>query len=212
MTRQTAMDVAFTPAVKAIQTAKGSREIYARVEARNPWLDHSTAELEAFVCRQTSFFLGTANAAGQPYIQHRGGPAGFLKVLGERQLGFADFAGNRQYITLGNLSENPRAFLFLIDFEQARRVKIWGKARVVEDDPALLDRLRTEGGTGRPERAILLDIDAWDPNCPQHIPRRIDLARVATLLAERDARIAELEVELAASDRGSADRSGDGGG
>lgn len=202
MAEGSSMDVAFTPAVKAIQTAKGSRESYARMEARNPWPDHATPDLEAFLARQTSFFMGTANAAGQPYIQHRGGPAGFLKVLGARQLGFADFAGNRQYITLGNLSENPRAILFLIDFEQARRIKIWGRARVVEGDPALLDRLRTEGGRGRPERAILFDIDAWDLNCPQHIPRRIDIARVATLLADRDRRIAELEARLAAHSAG----------
>lgn len=208
MARDTTMNVAFTPAVKAIQTAKGSRDGYARLEARNPWPDHTTPELEVFLARQTSFFMGTANAAGQPYIQHRGGPAGFLKVLGERQLGFADFAGNRQYITLGNLSENPRAILFLIDFEQARRVKVWGKARVVEDDPALLRRLHTPGGTGRPERAILLDIDAWDINCPQHIPRRIDLARIATLLADRDNRIAELEAKLAACGTRPADMDG----
>lgn len=200
------MDVAFTPAVKAVQTAKGSRDLCAELEARAPWADHVTPELEAFLARQTSFFLGTANAAGQPYIQHRGGPAGFLKVVGARQLGFADFAGNRQYITLGNLSENPRAILFLIDFEQARRIKIWGRARVVEGDAALLDRLHTEGGRGRPERAILFDIDAWDLNCPQHIPRRIDIARVATLLADRDARIAELEAALAARDTAAADR------
>ena len=206
------MDVAFTPAVKAIQTAKGSRDAYSRLEERSPWLDHSTAELEAFLARQTSFFLGTANAAGQPYIQHRGGPAGFLKVLSERQLGFADFGGNRQYITLGNLSENPRAVLFLIDFEQARRIKVWGKARVVEDDPDLVARLHMEGASGRPERAILFDIEAWDLNCPQHIPRRIELARVATLLADRDRRIAELEIRLAACDGRSADGGADGNG
>lgn len=201
------MDVAFTPAVRAIQTAKGSREIYAGLEARRPWLDRVTPDLALIVARQTSFFLGTANAAGQPYIQHRGGPEGFLKVTGERQLGFADFAGNQQYITLGNLSENPRAILFLIDYERARRVKIWGRARVVEDDPKLVERLHVAGGAGRPQRAILMDIDAWDLNCPQHIPRRIDLARVATALAERDARIAELEAELAARDA-RADRNG----
>lgn len=198
MENQTTMDVAFTPAVRAIQTAKGSRDIYAGLEARRPWPDRITPDLVAIVNQQTSFFLGTANAAGQPYIQHRGGPAGFLRVTGERQLGFADFAGNQQYITLGNLSENPRAILFLIDYERARRVKIWGRARVVEDDPDLVERLHIAGGTGRPQRAILIDIDAWDLNCPQHIPRRIDLARVATVLAERDARIAELEARLAA--------------
>lgn len=191
------MDVAFSAAVKAVQSAKGSREAYARQEAQRPWPNRITPDLAAFVGRLNSFFLGTASADGQPYIQHRGGPPGFLKVLGDARLGFADLGGNRQYITLGNLSENPRFILFLIDFEQARRVKIWGKAQVVEDDPALVERLRTEGGKGRAERAIVLDIEAWDVNCPQHIPRRIELDRVAGIVEERDARIAALELELA---------------
>ncbi|MCR8549415.1 pyridoxamine 5'-phosphate oxidase family protein [Salipiger sp. P9] len=198
MAGHSTMDVAFTPAVRGIQSAKGSREGYARLEAQRPWPDRVTPELAAFASRQTSLFLGTASAAGRPYIQHRGGPEGFLKVLGARRLGFADFAGNRQYVTLGNLSENTRAFLFLIDYEAARRIKIWGRARVIEDDPALLARLAGDTTTGRPERAILFDIDAWDVNCPQHIPRRVGLDRVATLLAERDARIAALEAALAA--------------
>jgi len=192
----TPSDIAFTPAVKAIQSAKGSRQAYARMEDRHPWSDRITPDLAHFIGRQTSIFLGTANAAGQPYIQHRGGPAGFLKVLGDRQIGFADLAGNKQYITLGNLTENPRAFLFLIDYERARRVKIWGTARVVEDDPDLVDRLRAEASQGRPERAILFDVAASDVNCPQHIPQRIDAAKVAAMLAERDARIAYLEDAL----------------
>ncbi|MEZ5938985.1 MAG: pyridoxamine 5'-phosphate oxidase family protein [Hyphomonadaceae bacterium] len=193
---KTPSDVAFSPAVKKIQSAKGSREAYARMETGRPWLERITPDLAQFIGRQTSFFLGTSNAAGQPYIQHRGGPAGFLKVLGNRQLGFADFAGNRQYITLGNLSENSQAFLFLIDYENARRVKLWGAAEVTEDDPDLIARLRVEGGSGRPERAIVFSIAAWDVNCPQHIPRRIDAAHVASMLAERDARITRLEAEL----------------
>ncbi|MGR3320995.1 MAG: pyridoxamine 5'-phosphate oxidase family protein [Pseudooceanicola sp.] len=206
MPDQTTMDVAFTAAVRAAQEARGSREGYARLEAKRPWPNRVTPELAEFVGQQTSVFFGTANAAGQPYIQHRGGPAGFLRVLGDRQLGFADLAGNRQYITLGNLSENARAILFLIDYENRRRIKIWGRARVVEDDPDLLDRLHS--GDGRPERVILFDIDAWDINCPQHIPRRIGLDRVATLLAERDARIAALQAELAARDAASPDEEG----
>lgn len=192
----TPSDVAFSPAVKAIQAAKGSRDIYARMEARNPWPDRITPDLARFIGEQTSVFLGTASAAGQPYIQHRGGPAGFLQVLGDRQIGFADLAGNKQYVTLGNLAENPRAFLFLIDYERARRVKLWGIAEAIEDNPALVARLRVEGGKGRPERAIVFSVTAWDVNCPQHIPQRIDAARVATMLAERDARIARLEAEL----------------
>ncbi len=194
--RNTPSDVAFSPAVKAIQTAKGSREIFARMEAKRPWQDRITPDLAQFVGAQTSVFLGTASADGQPYIQHRGGPAGFLKVLGDRQIGFADLAGNRQYITLGNLSENPKAFLFLIDYEQARRVKLWGTAEVLENAPDLMERLRVEGGRGRPERAIVFSIETWDVNCPQHIPVRIDAPRVAAAIAERDARIAQLEAEL----------------
>lgn len=191
---QTPSDIAFSPMVKSVQTAKGSRRFYAE---QRPWPDRVTPDLAQFLAKQSSFFLSTASAAGQPYIQHRGGPPGFLRVLSDRRLGFADFAGNRQYITLGNLSENPRAFIFLIDYANRRRVKLWGRAQVVEGDEALLDALRSEGGTGRAERALLFDIEAWDVNCPQHIPQRFDAADVAAALAARDARIAELEAELA---------------
>lgn len=191
-------DIAFSPAVKAQQAAKGSRELFERVEAKRPWPDRITPDLARFIAAQTSVFLGTASASGQPYIQHRGGPAGFLKVLDERRLGFADLAGNRQYITLGNLSENPRAFLFLIDYAQQRRVKLWGAARVVEDDPQLVAQLRTGGGRGRPERAILFDIGTWDVNCQQHIPQRFEAGDVAAALTARDERIAWLEARLAA--------------
>jgi len=140
--------------------------------------------------------MATASADGQPYIQHRGGPAGFLHVLDTRTLGFADFRGNRQYITLGNLAENPKAYLFLIDYAHRRRMKLWGTARVVEDDPALIQALRPEGYPGVPEQAILFTLEAWDANCPQHIPQRFEAADVAAALAQRDARIAELEARL----------------
>ncbi|MCA0873072.1 pyridoxamine 5'-phosphate oxidase family protein [Seohaeicola saemankumensis] len=195
---QTPSDIAFSPAVKAQQSVKGSREIYARVEEKRPWSDTITPDLAQFIGTQTSVFLGTASAAGQPYIQHRGGPAGFLKVLSDRQIGFADLAGNKQYITLGNLSENPQAFLFLIDYSQRRRIKLWGKARVVESDPHLVAQLQTEGGKGRAERAILFDVATWDVNCPQHIPQRFEAEDVAAALASRDERIARLEARLAA--------------
>lgn len=199
MTRQTLVpsDVAFTPAVKAIQARNGSRGAYARMEEGEGWETTLTPEVAAFIAAQTSVFLGTANAAGQPYIQHRGGPAGFLRVLDERTIGFADLRGNRQFITLGNLAENPRAHLFLIDYAQRRRVKIWGEARVVEDQPALLEKLVPASEKSRAERAIMFSVAAWDANCPKHIPQRFEAADVARALEERDRRIAELEKELA---------------
>jgi predicted pyridoxine 5'-phosphate oxidase superfamily flavin-nucleotide-binding protein len=192
-----ASDVAFTPTVKAIQARKGSRNAYARVEQNGGWRTEIDDELAAFLARQTSFFLATASADGQPYIQHRGGPAGFIHVLGKDTLGFADFAGNRQYITQGNLAENPKANIFLIDYAHRRRIKIWGEARVVEDDPALLQSLMPKRYRARGEQVILFKIAAWDTNCPQHIPQKFDATDVAAALAGRDARIAELEAALA---------------
>jgi len=189
-------DVAFTTTVKAIQARKGSRSGYANVERRGSWETRITRELAAFVAEQTSVFLGTANAAGQPYIQHRGGPPGFLNVLDEKTIAFTDFIGNRQYITQGNLSENPKAILFLIDYSTRQRVKIWGEARVIEDDDALEAKLMPEGYKARPEQAILFTVSAWDSNCQQHIPRRFEVAEVADLVAERDKRIAALEAEV----------------
>ena len=164
MHEQTSMDTAFSPAVRAAQELRGSRAGYARMEAKRPWPDRTTPDLEAFIGQQTSVFLGTSSAAGQPYIQHRGGPPGFLKVLGSHEIGFADLGGNKQYITLGNLSDNPQVILFLMDYERARRVKIWGTARVVEDDPDLVELLIPDGGAGRPERAIFLTVATWDVN------------------------------------------------
>jgi predicted pyridoxine 5'-phosphate oxidase superfamily flavin-nucleotide-binding protein len=190
-------DVAFTPTVKALQTRRGSRQGYAKMEARGGWQTRITPELAAFIAAQRSVFLATANADGQPYIQHRGGPLGFLHVLDARTIGFADFAGNRQYITSGNLADNPKAHLFLMDYASRRRVKIWGEARVVEDDPALTAALMPEGYKARPEQAILFTVAAWDTNCPQHIPQRFEAADVAAALGERDRRIETLEGEIA---------------
>jgi predicted pyridoxine 5'-phosphate oxidase superfamily flavin-nucleotide-binding protein len=193
-----ASDVAFTPSVKAIQTRKGSRAAYTRMEQGDGWNTAITPDLAAFIADQTSVFLGTASVTGQPYIQHRGGPAGFMRVLDANTIAFADFRGNRQFITQGNLAENPRAHLFLIDYAQRRRVKIWGEARVVENDTDLLANLMPENYKARAEQAILFRVEAWDANCPQHIPRRFEAADVAQLLDERDRRIAELEARLAA--------------
>jgi len=189
-------DVAFTPAVKAIQSRKGSRTGYASMEERGSWETRITPDLAEFIGRQTSVFLGTASSDGQPYIQHRGGPPGFLKVLDDKTIGFADFTGNRQYITLGNLTENPKAFIFLIDYRNRQRVKIWGEARVIEDDPALIKRLKPDGYKARGEQAILISVSAWDSNCPQHIPQRFEAAEVTAMVAERDRRIEDLTKEL----------------
>lgn len=183
-----ASDIAFTPTVKAIQ---------ARMEEGNGWGTTITPDLAAFIGEQTSVFLGTANAAGQPYIQHRGGPPGFLHVLDEATIAFADFRGNRQFITQGNLAENPQAHLFLIDYAHRRRVKLWGAARVVENDAALLAKLMPPDYKSRGEQVILFEVAAWDANCPQHIPQRFEAADVERLLAQRDQRIAELEKKLA---------------
>jgi hypothetical protein len=192
-----ASDVAFTDSVKAVQTRQGSRAAYARMEAGAGWETEVTDELAGFLADQTSVFLATANADGQPYIQHRGGPKGFLQVVDRHTIGFADYRGNRQFISLGNLADNAKVHLFLIDYAHRRRVKIWGEARVVDDDPALVARLMPAGYDARPERAILIRITAWDANCPQHIPQKLQAEDVAKALATRDAKIAALESEIA---------------
>jgi predicted pyridoxine 5'-phosphate oxidase superfamily flavin-nucleotide-binding protein len=198
-TRIYSSDVAFTPAVKAVQARKGSRAAYADVEARGGWRTEIDDNLAAFLADASSLYFATASADGQPYIQHRGGPKGFIRVLDKNTLAFADYGGNRQFITQGNLSENPRAHIFLMDYAHRRRVKLWGEARVVDDDPALLKWLMPQGYKARPEQVILFRISVWDTNCPQHIPQKFDAADVAAALAARDARITELEAELAAA-------------
>jgi predicted pyridoxine 5'-phosphate oxidase superfamily flavin-nucleotide-binding protein len=190
-------DVAFTPAVKAIQSDNGSRTAYANVEQGRGWQTSVTPELTAFLAGLDMFYLGTANAEGQPYIQYRGGAPGFLKVVDDKTLGFADFGGNRQYITLGNLSENPKAFIFLMDYVNSRRIKLWGTARVVDNDPDLLEQLQDEVYPGRVERAILFSIEAWDVNCPQHIHKRFPQAVVAPIIEKLQAQVQELQSRLA---------------
>jgi uncharacterized protein len=190
-------DVAFTPAVKAIQARKGSRDAYAGVEQQGGWRTEIDEQLTAFLAAQDSMFLATATADGQPYIQHRGGPKGFIKVLDARTLAFADFAGNRQYITLANLGENDRAYLFLLDFASRHRVKIWGRARVIEDDAELLGRLADPSYRARPERVIAFTIEAWDTNCPSHITPRFTEAEIRQASAALIERIASLEAEVA---------------
>lgn len=187
------MDIAFTDKVKTIQERKGSREMYATTE----WPRDLTDDVRAFIETQRSFYMSTANSAGQPYIQHRGGPSGFLHVLNPRTLAFADFKGNRQYISQGNLEENAKAYLFLMDYSVPQRLKIWGEARVIEGDNALIESLMPRDYRAKPEQAIIFDINMWSMNCRQHIPRRFDAEDVAAAINERDQRIAELEASVA---------------
>jgi uncharacterized protein len=196
--RQPSSDIAFTPRVKAIQAERGSRASYARMEERGGFRSELTEDLAQLLASIDTAFIATANASGQPYAQHRGGPKGFIKVLGPKTLGFADFKGNRQYVTTGNLAENDRAFLFLMDYANRRRVKLWGRARVVADDDALVERLMPAAYEARPEQAILFEVEAWDINCPQHIPQKIDAGDVERVLLQMQARITKLEEENAA--------------
>jgi uncharacterized protein len=197
-------DVAFTPTVKAIQERKGSRESYAQMEQNGGWRTEIDEKLAGFLANTNSFYMATATAEGQPYIQHRGGPKGFIHILDKNTIAFADYAGNQQYLTQGNLADNPKAHIFIMDYAHRRRVKIWGEARVVEDDPALTQALMPKGYRARPQQVIIFKIAAWDTNCPQHIPQKFDAADVAAAMGEasakieaRDKRIAELEAELA---------------
>ena len=189
-------DIAFTPVIKALQTARRSRDAYAKIEARGGFRTTVTQDLAEFLAETDTAYLATANALGQPYAQHRGGPKGFMRVIDDRTIGFADFTGNKQYISTGNLAENAKAFLFLMDYANRRRIKIWGHAHVT-DDAATITRLMPDGYRARPEQAILFDIDAWDMNCPQHIPQKIDAADVHAALEHLNARIADLEADNA---------------
>lgn len=196
MTEKPISDIAFTPAVKAWQIDKGSRAGYERMEEKGGWRDTIDENLAGYIAERNSFYLGTASDDGQPYIQHRGGKKGFLKVLDEKTLAFADFSGNRQYISAGNLSENRKAYIFLMDYANRRRIKIWGTAKTIENDPELLKKVFDSDYKARPERVIVFKITAWDVNCPQHIPVKFDQEEVEDLLEPFKARIAELEAEV----------------
>ena len=189
-------DIGFSPSVKAVQTARGSRRGYQNMEKQGSWKTEIFHDLKDFIETRRSVFLATVNADGQPYIQHRGGPKGFLKVVDEKTIAFADFSGNRQFISTGNLIDNAKAHLFLMDYATRQRVKIWGTARVVNDDPDLLKSLMPIGYAARGEQVILFTVSVWDANCPQHIPQMFEAEDVAHALADRDARIAALEAEL----------------
>lgn len=189
-------DVAFTPSVKAVQERLGSRASYAKLEQRGGWSDDATDDLAAFIAQRDSFYLATASADGQPYIQHRGGPRGFLQVLDAKRLAFADFRGNRQYVSMGNLAENDRAFIFLMDYPNRSRIKLWGRVEVLEDDPTLLRRLADPGYKAMPERAFVFHVEAWDASCTQHITPRFTAEDLAPRIQELQDRIAALESEL----------------
>lgn len=190
-------DVAFTDSVKAEQSKRGSRTGYQKAIEKRDWQESITDDLKAFIAERDSFYLATASKDGQPYIQHRGGPKGFLQVLDEKTLAFADFSGNRQYISLGNLAENDRAYLFLMDYANQKRVKVWGRVKVVEDDVELLTKLTPEGYRARPERVFLFTLAAWDVNCPQHIVRRYDEEMVKQATAKLGEQVAQLQAENA---------------
>jgi predicted pyridoxine 5'-phosphate oxidase superfamily flavin-nucleotide-binding protein len=192
---QSPSDIAFTPAVKDIQSRRGSRKIYEKIEARGGFQTAITGDLVAFLAAVDTAYLATASADGQPYTQHRGGPKGFIRVIDAHTIGFADFAGNRQYISTGNLAENRKAFLFLMDYAHRRRIKLWGRARIIEGDAKLMAKLMPESYAARPEQAILFEVDAWDANCPQHIPQKFDAADVAIAISRLEERIATLEAE-----------------
>ena len=187
--------IAFTPAVKAMQEKMGSRENYERFVAKGTDNNTITPDLAEFIASMEGFYLGTVTSNGYPYIQFRGGKAGFLKILGEKTLGFADYRGNVQYISVGNLAEHDQAFLFLMDYRHRRRLKILGRARIVENDPTILAQVQDADYEATIERAIIFEIEGWDWNCPQHIPIRYSQAEVDTM----QARITELELLLAES-------------
>ncbi|HSF10095.1 MAG TPA: pyridoxamine 5'-phosphate oxidase family protein [Nitrospirales bacterium] len=193
---QLTSDIAFTPSVKAVQERLGSRQHYTRMEEGEGWLDTITPELADFICERDSFYFATASGAGRPYIQHRGGPKGFLRVLDARTLAFADFKGNRQYISLGNLAENHQAFLFLMDYATQTRIKMWGTAEVIEDAHDLLKQLTDSQYKGKPERVIRFHVEAWDANCRQYIPGKYSQEEVDRLMLPLKNRITALETEI----------------
>ncbi len=197
MDRTYISDIAFTPRVKAEQEKRGSRAGYRKMEEKGGWRHTVTDDLTDFLASRDSFYIASANAEGQPYIQHRGGPPGFLLPLDDTRLAFADFAGNRQYISIGNFADNPKAFIFLMDYCNKRRIKIWGSVEVIEDDPDLMARLAHPDYQATPERAFVFTIEAWDTNCPQHIVQRWSEDEVAPLVDAMKERIEKLEAENA---------------
>lgn len=197
MDREFISDIAFTPQVKHEQEKRGSRAGYAKMEQKNGWGEKITSDLAQYLVERDSIYLATSNADGQPYIQHRGGRPGFIKALDDKRLAFADFAGNRQYISIGNVAENPKAFIFAMDYRNKRRIKLWGTLSVVEGDDDLMGLLIDPAYDATPERAFVFTVEAWDVNCPQHITQRWTETEVTPLVEAMSARIEELEKEVA---------------
>ena len=190
------LDIAITPSVRAAQAKMGADHIWQDFKGHRAF-DRFTENERAFIADRDSFYMATVSETGWPYVQHRGGPRGFLRVVDDRTLAFADYRGNRQYITQGNLAENAQAFIIAIDYRRRQRVKIWGRARVV-DDPVVLAQLRSEGYRAKAEQAILFAVEAWCANCPSHIPQMLPASEVAAALARLQERIQDLEAENAA--------------
>lgn len=203
MDREFISDIAFTPQVKAEQEKRGSRAGYAKMEQKNGWGEKITADLAQYLAERDSIYLATSNAEGQPYIQHRGGRPGFIKALDDKRLAFADFAGNRQYISIGNVAENPKAFIFAMDYRNKRRIKLWGRLHIVEGDDDLMSKLIDPDYDATPERAFVFIVEAWDVNCPQHITQRWTETEIAPLVDAMSKRIEELEAEVARLKAGS---------
>lgn len=170
--REYTSDIAFTETVKKIQKEKESRSAYANMEQHGSWESTVTEYLAGFLAQRDSFYMATVNTDGQPYIQHRGGAKGFLKVIDNKTLGFADYSGNRQYISYGNLQDNNKVCLFLMDYPNRVRIKLWGTSEVTETDETLIEKLSDSDYKAKIERAFLIHIEAWDRNCPQHITPR----------------------------------------
>lgn len=192
-------EIAFTPTVKKAQEELGSRNAYARMEGVLETRNHRLSEAEAeFIAARNSFYMATVGETGWPYIQHRGGPTGFVRVLDDATIGFADFRGNRQYISLGNLMTDDRVSLFFMDYPSRTRLKLFGRAKIVGlDDEATLSRLETPDYRARVERGFLIRVEGFDWNCPQHVVERYTLDDVRAMTAPLTARIAELEQQLA---------------
>ncbi len=189
-------DIAFSPTVKDYQEKEGSRFSYQKVAESRDWQNTITDRLRSFVANRDSFYLATVNKDGQPYIQHRGGPKGFLKVLDDHTLGFADYSGNRQFISAGNLQDSKKVSLFLMDYPTRSRIKIWGEARIIEKDDKLMDQLKDDDYKAINERAMIITLKAWDVNCPQHITPRYTLEELEPQIGDLKDRIKELEVKL----------------